>query len=95
MARIVAEAHPALEARRTQRSLVHFLSAWRRPVMAGAAGLAAAAVATLLLPWGGPPASLEAAFEEVLVPWSVAAWMDGSHVPTAEELVLALEVYSP
>lgn len=93
--RIVAEARPLLEARRRQYAFAHTLSEWRRPVMTGAAGLAAAAVATLLLLPVADPAPVEAALDEVVVPWSVAAWMDGSHTPTVEELILAMEEYSP
>ena len=95
VARIVAEARPFLEARRQEHTLTCTLSGWRRPVTTAAVGLAAAAVATLLLLPGNDPAPVEAAFDEVVVPWSVAAWMDGSHTPTVEELVLALEEYSP
>lgn len=93
--RIVAEARPLLEARRRQYTFARTLSEWRRPVMTGAVGLAAAAVATLLLLPGAHPVPLEAALDEVVVPWSVAAWMDGSHTPTVEELILAMEEYSP
>lgn len=92
--RIVAEAGPLLEARRRQHGLARALSEWRRPVVTGAVGLAAAALAALfLLPGGDVP--VEAALDEVVVPWSVAAWMDGSHTPTVEELILAMEEYSP
>ena len=95
VARILAEARPVLEARRRRHSLASTLSGWRRPVVTGAVGLAAAVAATLfLLPANASP-PVEASFAEVMVPWSVAAWMDGSHTPTVEELVLALEEYSP
>ncbi len=94
VARIVAEAEPLLEARRRTLSLT--LTQWGRPVMVGAAGLMAAALATLLLvPTAETPAPVEAGLDEVVVPWAVAAWIDGSHVPTVEELVLAIEEYSP
>ncbi len=93
--RIVAEARPLLEARRRRYAFARTLSEWRRPVMTGAAGLAAAAVATLLLLPVADPVPVEAALDEVVVPWSVAAWMDGSHTPTVEELILAMEEYSP
>ena len=95
VARIMAEARPLLEARRRQHTIARTLSGWRRPVMTGAVCLAAAAAATLLLLPADDPAPVEASFDEVVVPWSVAAWMDGSHTPTVEELVLALEEYSP
>lgn len=95
VARIVSEARPLLEARRRRHPFARTLADWRRPVMVGAGALAAAAVATLFLLPGGDPAPVEAAFDEVVVPWSVAAWMDGSHTPTVEELVLAMEEYSP
>ena len=93
--RIIAEARPLLKARRRQHTFARTLSEWRRPVMTGAVGLAAAAVATLLLLPGADPVPVEAALDEVVVPWSVAAWMDGSHMPTVEELILAMEEYSP
>lgn len=94
VARIVAEAEPLLEARRRTLSLT--LTQWGRPVMVGAAGLMAAALATLLLvPTADTPTPVEAGLDEVVVPWSVAAWIDGSHSPTVEELVLAIEEYSP
>ena len=94
VARIVAEAEPLLEARRRTLSLT--LTQWGRPVMVGAAGLMAAALATLLLvPTADAPTPVEAGLAEVVVPWSVAAWIDGSHAPTVEELVLAIEEYSP
>ena len=95
VARIVGEARPLLEARRRRRTIARSLTAWRRPVMTASAGLATAAAATLLLVPGDDPAPVEASFDEVVVPWSVAAWMDGSHAPTVEELVLAMEEYSP
>lgn len=94
VARILADAEPLLEARRRTLSLT--LTQWGRPVVVGAAGLMAAALATLLLvPTADTPAPVEAGLDEVVVPWSVAAWMDGSHAPTVEELVLAIEEYSP
>ena len=94
VARIVAEAEPLLEARRRTLSLT--LTQWSRPVAAGAAGLVAAALATLLFaPATGPATPVDAGLDEVVVPWSVAAWMDGSHAPTVEELVLVMEEYSP
>ncbi|MDE2762142.1 MAG: hypothetical protein OXQ94_01710 [Gemmatimonadota bacterium] len=95
VARILAEARPLLEVRRRRHSLARTLSGWRRPVVTGAVGLAAAAAATLVLLPGNASPPVEASIAEVAVPWSVAAWMDGSHAPTVEELVLALEEYSP
>ena len=94
VARIVAEAEPLLEARRRTLSLT--LTQWGKPVMVGAAGLMAAALATLLfVPTAETTAPVEAGLDEVVVPWSVAAWIDGSHAPTVEELVLAIGEYSP
>ena len=96
VARIVSEARPpprgaaAPAPVRPARSPIGAGRSWL-----GAGSLAAAAVATLFLLPGGDPAPVEAAFDEVVVPWSVAAWMDGSHTPTVEELVLAMEEYSP
>lgn len=94
VARINEQARPILEARR-QQSLTATLMGWRRPVMTGAASLAAAAALVwLLLPVdGGEP--VEATLAEAMVPWSVAAWMDGSYAPTVAELVLAVEEYTP
>ena len=94
VARIRAEAQPLLDARRRQSTLVGILAGWRRPVIAAASGLAAAAVATLmLLPSDG--GAEEVAMAEVMVPWSVAAWIEGSYAPTVEELVVAVEEYAP
>ena len=91
---IMERARPILEARR-QQTLEGTLSRWRRPVMAGAAGLAAAAVAVLLLLPGPNSAPEEISLAEVMMPWTVAAWMEGSYAPTAGELVLAVEEYMP
>jgi len=94
VARILAEARPMLDARRRHATLAGTLAGWRRPVIAVASGLAAAAVATLmLLPSDG--GAEEVAMAEVMVPWSVAAWIEGSYAPTVEELVVAVEEYAP
>ena len=95
VARITERARPLLESRRRQATLAGTLSGWRWPVMTGAAGLAAAAVAALLLLPGQDSGPVEASLAEVVVPWSVAAWMDGSYTPTMEELVQAVEEYTP
>lgn len=94
VAGINKRARAILDARRRQ-TIAGTLTGWRRPVLAGAASLAAAAVAVLLLlpREGGEP--VETTFAEAMVPWSVAAWMDGSYAPTAEELVQAVEEYAP
>ncbi|MDE2805270.1 MAG: hypothetical protein OXN18_09025 [Gemmatimonadota bacterium] len=94
VARIMAEARPLLDARRRQPTLAGTLAGWRRPVIAAASGLAAAAVATLMLLPGDGGAE-EVAMAEVMVPWSVAAWIEGSYAPTVEELVEAVEEYAP
>lgn len=94
VARIVAEAQPILDARRRRSSLVGTLAGWRHPVIAAAGGLAAAAVATLVLLPGDGGAE-EVAMAEVMVPWSVAAWIEGSYAPTVEELVEAVQEYAP
>ena len=94
VAEIMERARPILEARR-QQTLEGTLSRWRRPVMAGAAGLAAAAVAVLLLLPGQNSGPDEISFAEVMMPWSVAAWMDGGYAPTADELVQAVAEYVP
>lgn len=94
VAGIVAEAQPLLDARRRRASLAGTLAGWRRPVITAASGLAAAAVATLLLLPGDGGAE-EVAMAEVIVPWSVAAWIEGSYAPTVEELVEAVQEYAP
>lgn len=94
VARIMAEARPLLDARRREATLAGTLAGWRRPVVAAAGGLAAAALATLLLLPGDGGAE-EVAIAEVMVPWSVAAWIEGSYAPTVEELVAAVEEYAP
>lgn len=94
IARIMERAQPTLAARRRQ-TLEGTLSRWRRPVMLGSAGLAAAAAAVLLLLPGGDAGADEVSFAEVMMPWTVAAWMEGSYAPTAGELVLAIEEYMP
>lgn len=94
VARIMAEAQPWLNARRREATLASTLAGWRRPVIAVAGGLAAAALATLLLLPGDGGAE-EVAIAEVMVPWSVAAWIEGSYAPTVEELVAAVEEYAP
>lgn len=93
VARIMERAGPILEARQ-QLTLAATLSGWRRPVLASAAGLAAAAVAVLMLLPGGDVAQ-EVSLAEVVMPLPVAAWIDGGYAPTAGELVLALEEYVP
>lgn len=94
VAGIMERAGPILEARR-QRTLAGTLSGWRRPVLASAAGLAAAAVAVLILLPGGDSARVEVSLAEVVMPWSVAAWIDGGDAPTAIDLVDAVEEYVP
>ena len=95
LAAINEHAAPILEARR-QQGLMGTLAGWRRPVFTGAAGLAAAAVAILLLLPAEDGTPVETMFAEAMMPWSVAAWMDGSYTPTVEELVQAVEEeYAP
>lgn len=91
---IMDRAAPILEARR-QYSLEGTLSGWRRPVFASAAGLAAAAVAVLVLLPGANRGPAEVSLAEVVMPWSVAAWIDGGEAPSAIELVEAVEEYVP
>lgn len=64
-------------------------------MLTGAASLAAAAAAVFLLLPGYGAEPVEATLAEAMVPWSVAAWMDGSYAPTVEELVQAVEEYAP
>lgn len=95
VARISERAEPILAARRHQ-SLAGTLAGWQRPVLGGVAGLAAAAIAVLLLLPAEEDPSLETMFAEAMMPWSVAAWLDGSYAPTVEELVMAAEEeYTP
>ena len=94
VAGIMERAGPILEARR-QRTLAGTLSGWQRPVLAGAAGLAAAAIAVLILLPGGEAAPVEVSLAEVVMPWSVAAWIDGGDAPTAIDLVDAVAEYVP
>jgi len=95
VARINERAEPILEARRHQ-SLAGTLAGWQRPVLTGVAGLAAAAIATLLLLPAEEATPVETMFAEAMMPWSVAAWVEGSYAPTVEELVLAVEEeYTP
>ena len=94
VARINERARPILDARR-RRTVAGTLMGWRRPVLTGAVSLAAAAVAVLLLLPGEDDEAVETTFAEAMVPWSVAAWMDGSYTPTLEELVQAVEEYAP
>ena len=94
VAGIMERAGPILEARR-QPTLTATLSGWQRPVLAGAAGLAAAAVAVLILLPGADSVPVEVSLAEVVMPLPVAAWIDGGYAPTAGELVQALEEYVP
>lgn len=94
VAAIMERAGPILEARR-HRTLAGTLSGWQRPVLAGAAGLAAAAIAVLILLPGRDAAPLEVSLAEVVMPWSVAAWIEGGDAPTAIDLVDAVEEYVP
>jgi len=86
-------AAPLLAARRSA-SLAQTLSSWRRPVVFGSASLVAAAALALLLFPRIEPVS-EATLAEAVMPWPVAGWMDGSYAPTVQELVLAVEEYTP
>lgn len=94
VAGIMERAGPILEARR-QRTLAGTLSGWQRPVLAGAAGLAAAAIAVLILLPGGDTGPVEVSLAEVVMPWSVAAWIDGGDAPSAIDLVDAVAEYVP
>ena len=94
VAGIMERARPILEARR-HHTLGEMLSRWRRPVVLGSAGLAAAAAAVLLLLPRQDTVPAEISFAEVMMPWTVAAWMEGSYAPTADELLQAVEEYLP
>ncbi len=95
VARISERAEPVLAARR-HRSLTGTLAGWQRPVLGGVAGLAVAAIAILLLLPAEEATPVETMFAEAMMPWSVAAWVDGSYAPTVEELVMAVEEgYTP
>ena len=91
--RINHAAGPLLATRRAG-SLAFTLSTWRTPVVLGSAGLvAAAALALLFLPKIEPVE--EVTLAEAVMPWAVAGWMDGSYTPTVQELVQAVEEYTP
>jgi hypothetical protein len=93
VARINTAAAPVL-ARRRSASVLQTLSSWRRPVALGSAGLvAAAALALLLLP--ASPATAEVSLAEVVMPTTVAAWIEGSYEPTVVELVRAVDPNTP
>ncbi len=95
VARINQRAEHMLAARRHQ-SLAGTLAGWQRPVLGGVAGLAAAAIAILLLLPAEEATPVETMFAEAMMPWSVAAWVGGSYAPTVEELVMAVEEgYTP
>ena len=94
VAGILERAGPILAARRRQ-GLTGTLSGWQRPVLAGAAGLAAAGLAVMILLPGGDSAPAEVSLAEVVMPLPVVAWMDGGDAPTAIELVDAVEEYVP
>ncbi len=94
VAAILERAGPILEARRRQ-TLTGTLSGWKRPVLAGAGGLAAAAVAVLILLPGWDRSPVDVSLAEVVMPLPVAAWMDGDYAPTAGELVQAVAEYVP
>ena len=95
VAGIAERAAPILEARR-HRSLAGTITGWRGPVLTSVTGLAAAAAAILLLLPAAEATPVETMFAEAMMPWSVAAWMDGSYAPTVEELVQAVEEeYAP
>ncbi len=93
---INTRAEPLLQARRRERSLIGILSSWRMPVLSTSVGLAAAAVfALLLIPGSGQGPDDEVVLAEVVMPLSVANWIDGSYQPTMEELLEDLEGYVP
>ena len=95
VARITERAEPILETRR-HRSVAGTLARWQRPVLTSVAGLAAAAVAVLVLLPAEEATTVETMFAEAMMPRSVAAWLGGSYTPTVEELVMAVEEeYAP
>ncbi len=94
VARINERARPILAARRRE-SVAGTLDGWRRPVLAGAVALAAAAVAVLVLLPAANDAAAEPTLSEAVVPWSVAAWVETDQMPAVEELVLAGEELVP
>ena len=95
VARINQAAAPLLEVRRPA-SVWHTLSRWQRPVAWGSAGLVTAAVLSLLvLPSGAGEGSRDVILAEAVVPWTVAAWMEGEYTPTVMELVQSVEAYAP
>ena len=93
--KINAEAAPILQARRRAASLSSTLSTWRRPIMTASVSLVAAAIGALILLPADRTGDDESTLADAVLPWSLAAWMDGSHTPTFEELVEAVEEYTP
>ena len=94
VARINEAAAPVLEARRPI-SLLQMVTSWRRPLAWGSAGLVAAAAMSLLLVPTPTPSDADVTLTEAVMPWAVAAWMDGSYSPTVVELVQAVDAYTP
>lgn len=93
VARINTAAAPLL-ARRRPASVFQTLASWRRPVALGSFGLvAAAALVILLLP--APRTTSDVTLAEVVMPITVAAWIEGSYEPTVLELVQAVDTYTP
>lgn len=92
--RINASASTLLAARRREASALSLLSAWRKPVLAGALALTAAAVAALAVV---PQPSVENGITvaEGVMPGSVAAWIDADVALSMEELIADVEEYIP
>ena len=91
----INEAAAPILAERQPQTVTSILSAWRAPVAVGSFGLVAAAVMALVFLPGQDVSDSEATLAEAVMPWPVAAWMDGSYAPTVEELVQAVEGYTP
>lgn len=94
---ITAAAEAELARRAAQVDPLLLLAGWTRPLLATAATLVILASAALVAvdrgdsdSTGGTTAEAPA-LAEALLPSTLAAWVEGAHAPTAEELVVALE----
>lgn len=89
---IMGAARPQLDAIAAARPPLPLvaLATWFRPVLAGAALVAAIAAATLLSA-SSEPAAETWGVAELIAPEPVAAWLLVGVLPNAEEVVLALE----
>jgi ferric-dicitrate binding protein FerR (iron transport regulator) len=92
-ASIARRAAPELARRRAaQPGLMMLLSTWARPAVSAAAGLAAAALAVLVLGATEPQADPTPDYALTLgYPTPVAQWMEHGITPSVEELMVSME----